>query len=323
MGKDRFSATNSVENWQPLVEHCRDVAEVFAAILEVAGTRRRLARLAQRDELDDTVCARLAVLAYLHDLGKVNTGFQARSDPSAPRVGHIKPLAAIFGEDAQEALCIRAAEALRIQELEDWGEALTELFLASVSHHGRPWLAQDRPAADERHWQKQDGYDPLAALSRLMDGALKAFPAARNGDAPSLPNIPGFVHAFAGLVQISDWIASSGWTRDRHAEAPFRWARQRLREIGLDASVPRHSLAARCPDFPAAFGFPPREAQSQTASADGHLIIFKSETGSGKTEAALWRFVTLFLAGEVDGLYFALPTRTAAVQLYGRVQKSG
>ena len=320
-GKISFSATNSIENWQPLVEHCGDVAEVFAAILQVAGTRRRLARLAGRDELDATVCARLAVLAYLHDLGKVNTGFQARSDPGAPRVGHIKPLAAIFGEDAPEALCIRAVEALRMQELMTWGEALTELFRASVSHHGRPWLAEDRPAAEERHWQEQDGYDPLAALSRLMDSAFTAFPSARDGDAPSLPNIPGFVHAFAGLVQISDWIASGDWTRAPAAELPSGWAQRRLREIGLDASAPRHSLAVRNPDFPAAFGFPPREAQSQTAAADGHLVILESETGSGKTEAALWRFVTLFQAGEVDGLYFALPTRTAAVQLHGRVEK--
>jgi CRISPR-associated endonuclease/helicase Cas3 len=50
----------------------------------------------------------------------------------------------------------------------------------------------------------------------------------------------------------------------------------------------------------------------------GPLLILESETGSGKTEAALWRFAHLFQEGDVDGLYFALPTRVAATQLYNR-----
>jgi CRISPR-associated endonuclease/helicase Cas3 len=50
----------------------------------------------------------------------------------------------------------------------------------------------------------------------------------------------------------------------------------------------------------------------------GKLLILESETGSGKTEAALWRFAWLFQAGHVESLYFALPTRVAATQLYNR-----
>ncbi|CAI8057916.1 CRISPR-associated endonuclease/helicase Cas3 [Geodia barretti] len=47
----------------------------------------------------------------------------------------------------------------------------------------------------------------------------------------------------------------------------------------------------------------------------------ESETGSGKTEAALWRFAHMYEAGLVDGLYFALPTRSAAVQIHERVER--
>jgi CRISPR-associated endonuclease/helicase Cas3 len=53
----------------------------------------------------------------------------------------------------------------------------------------------------------------------------------------------------------------------------------------------------------------------------GPLLILESETGSGKTEAALWRFAQLFKAGQVDSLYFALPTRVAATQLYERTRQ--
>ncbi|EQD77156.1 CRISPR-associated helicase Cas3, partial [mine drainage metagenome] len=51
------------------------------------------------------------------------------------------------------------------------------------------------------------------------------------------------------------------------------------------------------------------------------LVIAEAETGSGKTEAALAWFFNLFAEGRVDGLYFALPTRVAARQLYERVCK--
>ena len=50
------------------------------------------------------------------------------------------------------------------------------------------------------------------------------------------------------------------------------------------------------------------------------LVIVESETGSGKTEAALWRFARMYEAELVDGLYFALPTRAAAVEIHQRVE---
>ncbi len=54
-------------------------------------------------------------------------------------------------------------------------------------------------------------------------------------------------------------------------------------------------------------------------SLDDQLVILEAETGSGKTEAALWRFARLFEAGKVDSLYFAVPTRAAAKQLHDRI----
>lgn len=53
---------------------------------------------------------------------------------------------------------------------------------------------------------------------------------------------------------------------------------------------------------------------------DEHLILLEAETGSGKTEAALWRFAVLLDAGEADALYFAVPTRAAARQLHAQNQ---
>ena len=54
---------------------------------------------------------------------------------------------------------------------------------------------------------------------------------------------------------------------------------------------------------------------------DERLAIVESETGSGKTEAALWRFARMYEKGLVDGIYFALPTRAAASQMHERIQR--
>ena len=68
----------------------------------------------------------------------------------------------------------------------------------------------------------------------------------------------------------------------------------------------------------------PRPLQQAVADAplDRPLLILESETGSGKTEAAVMRFAALWRAGIVDGLYFAVPTRAAATQLHGRISKA-
>src|SRR5690606_36848918 len=83
-------------------------------------------------------------------------------------------------------------------------------------------------------------------------------------------------------------------------------------------------LATGPKDFKSRFRHDPYPLQAEIDALDPHdpktrLIVAESETGSGKTEAALNRFFKLFAAGKVDGLYFALPTRVAARELYGRI----
>ncbi|MHB1957285.1 MAG: DEAD/DEAH box helicase family protein, partial [Sulfobacillus sp.] len=74
------------------------------------------------------------------------------------------------------------------------------------------------------------------------------------------------------------------------------------------------------------FGFShPNAIQQALITLDPHdprtqTLVLESETGSGKTEAALAWFARLFAAGIVDSLYFALPTRVAATELYRRIE---
>ncbi|GJG89733.1 CRISPR-associated helicase/endonuclease Cas3 [Gemmatimonadetes bacterium T265] len=269
--------------------------------------------------------ARLAYLVHLHDCGKVNVGFQARRDRGAPRVGHIAPLAAIVGDAADPDLSAAAFSALRGERLASWVYPASRgaLLDAVFSHHGRPWARTDVRAQDRRHWRSSlDGYDPIRALAALRADADAFLPGAHTTGAPSLPESEGFVHAFAGLIQLADWIASSDWEHAPDDDGRRAWAASRLREIGLDPEPWRSRLcAAGLPSFEAIFSYPPHPHQREAGTAPGQLVVVESETGSGKTEAALWRFATLFARGAVDGLYFALPTRTAAVQLHQRVER--
>lgn len=131
-----------------------------------------------------------------------------------------------------------------------------------------------------------------------------------------------------GLTSLADWIGSDvRWFAHRaaldagyigHAE---RAVAEACRAIGIDVTLQRAALSS-APGFDRVSPHPepnPQQAIVGATSLDARLVILEAETGSGKTEAALWRYAQLFAAGHVDGLYFAVPTRAAAAQIHQRV----
>jgi CRISPR-associated endonuclease/helicase Cas3 len=130
---------------------------------------------------------------------------------------------------------------------------------------------------------------------------------------------------------LADWIGSNpaegffpyegDGGDDRGAFARARAATV-VRHMRIDADDARTELVRRDPRFEELFGFPPANFQTDMGATDlGPIVVVEAETGSGKTEAALWRFATLFKIGAVDALMFALPTRTAATQIEARVRR--
>src|SRR5690606_29635120 len=53
--------------------------------------------------------------------------------------------------------------------------------------------------------------------------------------------------------------------------------------------------------------------------SNGARVLIESETGSGKTEAALTLYARMRAEGRVAGLVFALPTRATAAAMHERV----
>jgi CRISPR-associated endonuclease/helicase Cas3 len=319
--------------FHPLCDHMLDVAACFMAIAHCGRIRDALSVSAGRS-LSEQDVERLTALAYLHDFGKANSGFQAkRWKGPAPREW---PQKAGHGVEALYALhCVGAPlSELPIEAISTWGGGVYELLLASLGHHGRP--LKDPSGIDPLIWRPvrdaagRDLYSPAIALKEIGAALRQHFPLAFDSGGEPLPSTPAFVHLFAGLVQLADWLGSDlrffeyGTPGSARAlKDALDRASKAIASIGLETSALRAQLIREGFSFQSAFEVDaPRPVQSALGEEQlGPLLILESETGSGKTEAALWRFAKLFEAGKVDSLYFALPTRVAAAQVYERVRK--
>ncbi len=348
-GKLNKHETGDVADSLGLIEHSIDVAAVSTALCALPTVRNRLERLAGR-ELAPIDFSRLSLLAFLHDLGKTCSGFQSKALESDNRsallkkagissdgieCGHTAILGALLHHGER---CRRLASLVCLAEIDGWGGL--DHWLAAVSHHGRPLnlvsLGQNLIQQHSQTWEAVPGYEPWENLAEMGSSAKQLFPDSFADDAQPLPQQPEFVHAFAGLVSLADWIGSDA----RPHAFPYdlaqgldRWpvalgrAKGLLRGMCIDVEPIREDLRKRQPAFSDIFvdqekrPFQPTALQAEMDRADlGSLVIAESETGSGKTEAALWRFKALFEQGEVDSLAFLLPTRVSAVQIEQRVR---
>ena len=116
----------------PLVDHCLDVGAALTAILPSWAPYLEAAAGRPLTEQDRD---RLIVLAVLHDLGKANRGFQARTDRSRPPIGHTGPVAALLRDPVLKQ---GAAAGLLRAIIADWG--VVDHLAAVMAHHGKPLL---------------------------------------------------------------------------------------------------------------------------------------------------------------------------------------
>lgn len=310
-----------------LAHHCADVAACFEAITSLPVIRARLER-AGNEELLPEFLARLAVLCFLHDVGKLHPGFQAKgwSDGTwfGQKHGHIHEGAAIYSANGPPTI----ASHLCLDDLVRWGVDRNLLY-ATLAHHGRPFTPESQ---GEKSWERIAAasvlYAPEIAAKEIGIAIRRWFPLAFSLEERQLPSSPDFQHLFCGFVTLADWLGSDrrffpfvGKFDPNYMDKAREQAKKAVSSIGLDGGLFR-SIARERMDFSVITGFVKQNASQKlidTASADQQMVILEAETGSGKTEAAFWRFAHLFSSGKVDGLYFALPTRASAVQLHSRV----
>lgn len=314
-------------HYHHLAHHGADVAACFEAMAALPVVRARMERAAC-GPLSPTAIARLAVLAFLHDAGKLHPGFQAKGWPDGVwgdvLHGHVREGAAIFLRSAPEEI----ARNLCLADLIEW-RVDPNLLFAALAHHGRPFKEDE--TAGKRWGGAPAWYDPIAASADIGAMIRRWFPDAFAGEDGKLPSTSDFQHLFCGFVSLADWLGSDqrifefvGTLDPDYMDKAREKAREAVKTVGLDVRALQALLPGRV-GFSVLTGFDQPRPQQRLVGEyplEEPLVILEAETGSGKTEAALWRFANLFEAGLVDSLYFALPTRAAAVQLHARVNEA-
>ena len=310
-------------SWHPLSHHCADVAACLEAILTLPIPRQRLARTAGLEDLSEVQVQRLAFITALHDLGKYNIGFQRKILPNTTPVGHVAEALFLLGCSEFRQAVLKALDFDTLRSWTDEPEVVLQLLLAAISHHGSP--VKERSGTRSSLWRADVTIRPIDGLANLVSAAKTWFSKALE-QGELLPAAPAFQHMLSGLVMLADWIGSdtrffrfSETMEDRISYAREA-AREALLKFGMNPSPTRYALS-HLPTFAETFSdYSPRPIQVAIETLDPHsIVVIEAETGSGKTEAALRYYLRLFHAGYVDGMYFALPTRSAAVQIHQRI----
>ncbi len=310
-----------------LAHHCADVTACFEALIATNAFRARLC-CAAGYPLDDLTVSRLAVLCFLHDIGKLHPGFQAKGWSPAyglPLHGHTGEGLNLLLKGEPRGI----ADSIFRRRILGWGdvETVTNLLEAVFAHHGTP-IRRELVHAEGWESGAKYGYDPQHEAGAIGKLIPIWFPAAFVEGGEPLPDIARFQHLFCGLVALADWLGSNrvvfpfvAALDPDYIDIARAKAQNAVTSVGLETARWRARLSREPLFSDVAPGRSPRPAQAVIGQCDiaEPLVILEAETGSGKTEAALWHFARLFQAGAVDALYFAVPTRAAAKQLHGRV----
>lgn len=182
-----------------LAHHCADVAAVFRVLLQRSHTRRAIRSALGRD-LSQPEQGALAVMAFLHDIGKLAPAFQAKGWPNCDNVktcGHLEAGqhwlrmphsgASLGGQMA-------ALAEMCGTEGQDW-------FAAIFAHHGRPLPAPNEARANgcfqnfaDYNWKNEE---------TILGSAIAAwFPDLNTLCLP--PAVPELVHYITGLLALAD-----------------------------------------------------------------------------------------------------------------------
>ena len=324
---------NLEQKYHPLAHHCMDVAAVFIQMMNLPVVRSRMEATIQC-KLTEIQIERLGVITFLHDIGKLHPGFQVKGWP--------KQFHKIPTRNHSEEGWSYLISAIRkndhpfhntVSKISKWGEpeeAICQLLASSIAHHGYPVKPPPNPKI--RDWDQflldDVDYKWRCEAKQIDDLLYHWFPEAFELAGHKLPAIPLFQHYFAGLIALADWIGSDKKFFEFSDSLSFDYksialnrASDALTKIGYDT---RQLVHIATTDFYKLTGFQtPNDPQSIIGNleSESQLTIFEAETGSGKTEAAFWRFMRLFSEGKVSSLYFAVPTRSAASQIHERIVK--
>lgn len=351
-GKTVNDSAGNVINLMSLIHHMIDVASVLNAYLENSHTQTIL------EKADPTFSSlehkdRLLYLAALHDIGKIVPGFQFQICNPRPiqKVDH-KEAGTIFSFTNSNLLNNNQKQnynnLLKIYDQKmviSWFTNISifkDAWHSFVCHHGELLVKNKITKINVSPVNPVDpfyinawdtlptnainlSYPTVTYLKDIVD-RLQLLYCIQKTYTTQLPSNVKFWHVLQGLMCASDWIGSTNSNGfvpnnsmsdlDRRASSE-KIAQTIINKLKIpDKSAKRVVLSSILPG-----NFSPRPLQEEIIKLHNipDILLIEDETGKGKTEAALLYALKLIGLNSVDGVYFALPTRLSATQIYNRI----
>ncbi len=323
-GKTRTDST-----YHLLIYHLLDTANVALYWMEKSSTiKAKLASYTYVKQQSDLFHF-VAFLCGMHDIGKLSHRFQNKSKETCTLLqAPIKDIpterfdhggyGAYFLQDA----LLNNLDHFPIRSIEKkQRKALEMALVASASHHGC-WL---KPNSDTFTFRKENEDQTLQSYRIQMVKALwELFPF--NMELIQIQPPRQFAIFLAGLVSVSDWIASNDnffpYQSNKMNLAEYmvksaKHARLALNKTGLVYSNPFDKTKSANFLFP--LGLRPIQKMMESLKGKSGLVLIEAPTGEGKTEAALIYLVDAIKRGEAQGAFFGLPTKATSNAIYDRM----
>lgn len=265
-----------------------------------------------------------ALLAALHDIGKISQGFQSKCAKWLEQTGMKEISTAQGWQNFEKRIADAHAHAkvsqftvqnLLRQEGMKAGSAI-HWAIASGAHHGylhRPGESGLKEIVGMKNdeWE-QERQRVARQLIEALSGALPKTEISRES---------AHLWWLAGLISVSDWIGSDETyfpiDRDIGLEESRGRAQKAVEAIGFSHPKARTGLS-----FEQLFSFSPNDLQHEAVAAitEPGIYVIEAPMGMGKTEAALACAYRLICEGKASGIYFALPTQATSNRIHLRVK---
>lgn len=281
----------------------------------------------------------ISFIAATHDLGKATPSFSGQASAQSQKVRLQHDLSLQFPPFTLSKQPFRHGTATAVllpgilksiwPELD--GTDVAERYAAITgAHHGKVAATSDYRSVRKSPGARGAGRwetlrDELVEWLRETSGFVDtAFPLA----------IPSYADALwlAGLISIADWIGSNEdfFHYQRPSKPPYDVSRKSsLKHAGQALGALRwfeQPLNIKAATFDEAFPNFDKPNATQRATETAALemsgpgiLIVEAQTGSGKTEAALFVAEYAQQAWDTRGMYVAMPTMATSDQLYDRV----
>lgn len=258
-----------------------------------------------------------ALLAALHDIGKVSQGFQSKCDKWLEQTG-MKKISTVQGwqnfEKGHAKVSQFTLQNLLLQENVKARSAI-HWAVAAGAHHGHLYRPGERGLQEAAGMKNDEWEHERQRIARKLIEALA-------GELPKTEINRDSAHLWwlAGLISVADWIGSDETyfpvDKDLELDESKQRAQYAVKAIGFSHPEVRSGLS-----FEELFSFPQNDLQREavTAITEPGIYVIEAPMGMGKTEAALACAYRLICEGKASGIYFALPTQATSNRIHLRM----